>query len=201
MSFPNDATQDYPPQALAWVGKYDITVEQLLQNNVYYSKLRNQVIFGFFDGEGRIVAWQARNLNPVSKAKRYYTQGDINNVLPIYRYRDAVGDYPSGLVRRLVLVEDCLSAIKVASLGSEAICEKPSGFDSMPCLGSSVPKAKIARLRHLYNHLTVFLDGDMYPNAVKIAQQAQLLGFKTKVVHSELDPKEHSRKQLTEMLM
>jgi len=120
---PEDATQDYPIQALAWTKKYEIGVELLLRNKVYYSGARNQVIFSFVDGEGKVLAYQARNLSPLSKAKRYFTQGDINSLLPIYRG-------PVSNTRKLVLVEDCLSAIKVASLAD-------AGRDSMPCLGSS----------------------------------------------------------------
>ena len=197
MSFPNDATTDYPVQAMDWIGKYGITVEQCLQNNIYYSAARNQVIFRFNDGEGRVVAWQARNLSADTKAKRYYTQGDINELLPIYHTRDDLGysdcGVPRRLARRLVLVEDCLSAIKVASC-------KGLQADAIPCLGSGIPLKKIARLRPFYDVLTVFLDGDMYAKALKLAQQAESLGFETRVVYSEKDPKEFTHDELRKLL-
>jgi hypothetical protein len=92
-----------------------------------------------------------------------------------------------------VLVEDCLSAIKVIH------CEG-LGFDSMPLLGSGISRTKLSRLKSLYERLTVFLDGDMYPKAVQIMQQAQLLGFEATVVYSSLDPKENSYEDLTALL-
>jgi hypothetical protein len=190
---PDDATQNYSVQALAWAAKYEIGVESLLKNQVYYSPARNQLIFSFWDTEGRVLAWQARNLNPVSKAKRYYTQGDINNVLPIYRCRDAVGDHPSGVVRRLTLVEDCLSAIKVASV--EAL-----GGDSMPLLGSGITRLKLVRLRAFYDVLDVFLDPDMWPKSLMLAKQAEMLGFSVRSIRAEHDPKELTRENLCQLL-
>jgi hypothetical protein len=190
---PDDATQNYSIQALAWAAKYEISVEEMLRSNMYYSAARNQVIFRFNDGEGGVVAWQARNLTATSKGRRYYTQGDINHVLPIYRCRDAAGDHPGSVVRRLVLVEDCLSAIKVASLTD-------AGRDAMPCLGSSVPRAKLARLRPFYDVLDVFLDPDMWPKSLMLAKQAEMLGFRVRSIKAEHDPKEFTREELKELL-
>jgi len=204
---PDDVTQEYPPQALEWTSKYEIGVEEMLRSNIYYSGARNQLIFSFVDGDGKVLAYQARNLNPVSKAKRYFTQGDINGILPIYyanrnsskhvfvQYgatsgRDLVVAQRS---RRLVLVEDCLSAIKVAS------CEA-LGRDAMPCLGSGIPLLKLTRLRAFYGHLDVFLDPDMWHHSLKIVQQAQMLGFTAKAVKASCDPKEFTREELKELL-
>jgi len=201
---PDDATQNYSVQALAWAAKYEISVESLLRNQVYYSAARNQLIFAFVDGEGKTLAWQARNLNPVSKAKRYYTQGDINDVLPIYHSRNDLGHsdcgVPRRLTRHLVLVEDCLSAIKVASLGSDATSEKPLGFDSMPCLGSGITRLKLVRLRAFYDVLDVFLDPDMWPKSLMLAKQAEMLGFKVRSIKANKDPKEFTREELKELL-
>ena len=184
---PDDATQNYSIQALAWAAKYEIGVESLLRNQVYYSAARNQLIFGFFDGEGRVIAWQARNLNPVNKAKRYYTQGDVNNLLPIY-HSTRVGHYePKGLV----LVEDCLSAIK---------CSEALERDAMPLLGSSLPKAKLTQLRGSYALCDVFLDPDMWPKSLMLAKQAEMLGFKVRSIRADCDPKEMSREGLTALL-
>jgi len=204
---PDDASQDYPIQALAWTEKYEIGVELLLRNKVYYSGARNQLIFSFVDGDGKVLAYQARNLSPLSKARRYYTQGDVNGILPIYYANNfphksvSIGER-SAVVgsgsntrrrRRLVLVEDCLSAIKVASLVD-------AGHDSMPCLGSGIPLLKLTRLRAFYDHLDVFLDPDMWHHSLKIVQQAQMLGFTARSIRAECDPKELSYLQLKEIL-
>jgi hypothetical protein len=188
--YPSDVSQCYSEGALAWCKKYDITVEQLLQNNIYYSAARNQLIFGF-EAEGKLLAYQARNLNAISKAKRYYTCGDVNELLPIYHCRFPLSGNSNP--RHLVLVEDCLSAIKVAS--TEAL-----GADSMPLLGSGIARAKIARLRPFYDVLDVFLDPDMWHKSLSIVKQAQLLGFKARPIQSDHDPKEHSYLELKDLL-
>jgi len=207
LRLPNDVTQEYPPQALEWTGKYEIGVEEMLRNNIFYSGARNQLIFSFVDGEGKVLAYQARNLSAESKAKRYFTQGDVNGILPIYYVNrvggqhglvpysgDATGD---GVIaqrcRRLVLVEDCLSAIKIASLAD-------AGRDSMPCLGSGIPLLKLTRLRAFYDHLDVFLDPDMWHHSLKIVKQAQMLGFTARSIKADKDPKEISREGLTALL-
>ena len=193
VTLPSDITQNYPKHAVDWCSKYEISVEQMLQNGMVHSPFRDQLIFTFYDDTKNLLAYQARNLNPVSKAKRYFTCGDVNELLPIYHTRDGCSHSGGSLPRRLVLVEDCLSAIKVAH------CEG-LGASAMPLLGSGISRTKLTRLKSLYERLTVFLDGDMYPKAVQIMRQAQLLGFEVNVVYSPLDPKENSYGNLTALL-
>lgn len=197
MCYPSDATKDYSIQAVAWCEKYEIGVQQLLENNIYFSPSRNQLIFGFEDGKGNLLAWQARNLSPVNKSKRYFTKGNINNVLPIYYSRNDSGNGSSSLPRRLagaerslVLVEDCLSAIKIAALGR----------DAMPLLGSGISLQKLTRLRPFYDVLAVFLDPDMWHKGLSIARSAQLLGFSSRAIKGTMDPKEYSYSDLKEIL-
>ena len=188
--YPSDVSQHYSEGAVAWCQKYDINIEQLLQNNIYYSASRDQLIFGF-EAEGQLLAYQARNLNPVSKAKRYYTCGDVNSLLPIYHCRHPLPDGVNS--RRLVLVEDCLSAIKVAYI-------EGLGCDSMPLLGSGISRQKLSRLRPFYDVLDVFLDPDMWHKSLGIVKQAQLLGFQARPIQADCDPKELPYSDLKELL-
>ena len=186
---PSDVTKEYSEECVKWVSKYGLTVKDLLScyNPIYYSKYREQLIFSWEDENGNLLAYQARNLFPVSKGKRYYTCGDVNNLLPIY---------PNGVrsSRSLVLVEDCLSALKCSS--------SLTGLrhDAMPLLGSGITNKKLAQLRPFYDVLFIFLDGDMYKKSLDIQTRATMLGFKAKVVYSELDPKENSYKSLHSLL-
>lgn len=188
---PSDVTQNYPEHAVAWCNKYDITVQQMLQNNMVYSKWKDQLIFAFYGNTGDLLAYQARNLNAVSKAKRYYTCGDVNNLLPIYSCRHPLPD--GQYHRHLVLVEDCLSAIKISY--TEGL-----GCASMPLLGSGISRQKLSRLRPFYDVLDVFLDPNMWHKSPSIVKQAQMLGFQARPVQSDRDPKEHSYSELKELL-
>ena len=71
---PSDASTNYSQRAVDWGKSYEISVPQLLQEGVVYSAYRDQLIFTWYDNAGNLLAYQARNLNPVSKAKRYFTQ-------------------------------------------------------------------------------------------------------------------------------
>jgi len=188
---PSDVTQNYPEHAVAWCNKYDITVEQMLQNNMVYSKWKDQLIFTWYDDSNKLLAYQARNLNAVSKAKRYYTCGDVNELLPIYHCRHPL---PGGVNnRRLVLVEDCLSAIKISY--TEGL-----GASALPLLGSGINLRKLSQLRPFYDLLDVFLDPDMWHKSLNIVKQAQMLGFQARAVQSDRDPKEHSYQELLDKL-
>jgi hypothetical protein len=188
---PEDANTNYSERAVSWASKYEISVLQLLASDVVYSKKREQLIFTFTDELGELLAYQARNLNAVSKAKRYYTCGDVNNLLPIYHCRFPLSDGSNH--RRLVLVEDCLSAIKISYTDG-------LGASSMPLLGSGISRQKLSRLRPFYDFLEVFLDPDMWHKSLNIVHQAQLLGFQARPVQADRDPKEHTYKELDSLL-
>lgn len=181
LPLPDDADIAFSEQAMEWLGQYGLSTTEIIRHNIVYSKSYDQIIYKFLDGEGRVIAWQARNLQ--KDRKKYFTSGELNSLLPVYRcssptFKDTV-----------VLVEDCVSAIKISPLS-----------DSMPCLGSGVPRAKINRVARLYGTVLVWLDGNMYPNAVKIAKQFQLLGCKAEPIYTELDPKEYSRDKIYEII-
>lgn len=185
---PDDITQDYGPDAMDWVSQYGIKAEELYKNNVVYSQRYRQLIFPFFDGR-TLVAWTARNFREGSQ--KYFTQGAKNYAPRIYLSVDNVGSrVPDRASRRLVLVEDCLSALKCAR-----VC------DSMPVLGVTLPRDLLARLRASYGFLDVWLDSDKMDNAQRIAEQAKMLGLSTRVLWTELDPKEYSDTQIKERLL
>ena len=187
---PSDADFRYSQSALDWVNKYEITVLELLNNKIQWSNSKNYLIFPWYDETGNLLAWQARCFHPSTKRK-YHSQGDLNALLPVYSFSggDSTGDYHPQQDRRLVLVEDCLSAIKISRY-----------MDCMPCLTSDLSKEKLTRLRPFYDRLTIFLDGDMYPNACRLAQRASFLGFQTDVIYSNEDPKDHTDSELIRLL-
>jgi hypothetical protein len=133
---------------------------------------------------GNVILAQARNLEEGAKPK-YITYGKPNEVLPIYYVRDY-----SRRSNCLVLVEDCLSAIKVARL-----------TDAMPCLASEVSPTKLKRLAGLYGAFLIWLDSDMYHKAQKMAQRLQLLGCKAHAVYTDLDPKCYEMKDIEATLL
>jgi Zn ribbon nucleic-acid-binding protein len=97
----------------------------------------------------------------------------------------------SGRASLLILVEDCVSAIKIAETGVG---------DSMPCMGSDLSKSRLKRLAGLYGTFVVWLDGNMYPKAQRIADRLQYLGCQAKAVYTPLDPKDYTEEVIVETI-
>lgn len=176
---PGDCGYEFSSECLNWLEKYGITVQELYERQVCWSPQRQQLVF-LFDND----IWQARNFSPASKTK-YFTQGNINEHLPVYSC--ASGDCRDSST--VVLVEDCISAIKIARQ-----------CDSMPLLGSNINHSKLYRLRHFYDTAVFWLDSDKYAEAQKLAQRGKLVGLSTRVIYTELDPKEYDDETISQLL-
>lgn len=183
LRLPDDASKDYGPEAITWTSKYGLSTSELIKNNVLWSEQKKQLLFTFKDEQGQLLLWQARNFGSWAKTK-YYTQGVSDAVLPLY----SLGKEQEQSTQPLVLVEDCVSAIKIARQGS-----------SMPVLGSDLSKAKLTRLAAFWgpsSPIVVWLDGNMYPKAQRMAARLNLLGCAATAVYTPLDPKEYSNKEI-----
>lgn len=181
----DDLCSDFPVHVVSWLAKYDITVEEAIKHGWKFAPKRNQLVFIFRDEAGNPTVTQARNFWEGAKSK-YFNQGSPEQILPIFQ-----GPGTLLVGRRLCIVEDAVSAAKIARQ-----------CDAMPCLGSYLPKRKQNALRLLgYEQLIVWLDADKLREARQIADQAKLLGFDTKVVYTELDPKEYSDTEIENALL
>jgi hypothetical protein len=180
----DDLCYNYPVHVVSWLAKYGITVEEAIKHGWKYGPKRDQLVFIFKDEAGNISCTQARNFWEGSKRK-YFNQGAAQQTLPIFR-----GPHERDVRPLLVIVEDAVSAAKIARQ-----------CDAMPCLGSYLPKNKQNALRLLgYEELVVWLDADKLKEAREIADQAKWLGFKTKVVYTERDPKEYDNSEIQKLL-
>ena len=73
--------------------------------------------------------------------------------------------------------------------------------DAMPCLTSTLSLTKLKRLRGLYGAFLVWLDGNMFDKAQRLARLLQLLGADAKAVYTELDPKCYKDKEISQVLL
>ncbi len=195
---PVDFSQQYSAESVAWIQQYGLTADELLRRGVGFSQRNNQLIFTFYQGE-ELVLWQARNFT--KGRKKYFTAGDKNDVYRVFptgRCSSAVDSGRPSILdtadhhdkgRRLVIVEDCVSAIKIARQE-----------DSLPCLGATLTNRLIASLRASYGFLEVWLDGNKFDAAQDICRRAQLLGMAARAIWTELDPKEYPDEYITNVL-
>lgn len=177
---PDDLCSHFAGPALEWLTKYGLGIEDLIKHNVKFSPSTGRIYFTF----PGTALWQARTVSP----KRYFTSGGHTDILPIY--------YCGKPVDRVVVVEDCVSAIKIASAG------RLIGLwsDAMPLLGTHLPTEKMKGLQRLYSRVDVWLDHDKGKEALKASNRLKLLGLRSSVYFSEHDPKEHTYDELRNKL-
>jgi len=172
---PPDANNDYGAEAVAWVAQYDVSVAELIRHNVKWSEKYKQLIFFWYHQEipSRIGCIQARNF--YKGGKKYYNQGRPSDVLPIYRHVNNSG-------KRIVITEDVISAIRVSR-----------NEDAMPLLGSYLSKDKILTFKQCaYSEVVFWLDHDKYAEAVHYGDLIKMIGMRSRVIRTDLDPKCYS---------
>ena len=162
-------------ESVNWLSSYGVLVPEALRRGCRGGVPgNNSLYFTWYSNTGVLLLAQERPFPKEGSAKRkYITYGILNEVLPIYYHRDG-----SRRTDKLVIVEDAVSAIKIARIS-----------DAMPCLGSDLPAIKLKRLAGLYKAFTVWLDGNMYDKAQAMAQKLQMLGCEAKAIYTSLDPK------------
>lgn len=180
ISFPEDATPSMGDAGREWLAKYGIGGLEIIRAKLHWSDSWQQLLFPFYDEHGHLVCIQARNFNPkrASKAK-YYNVGDKSEHATLYGNTDTV-----------VLVEDCVSAIKMGMV--------ETGY---PLLGTSITRQRLAWLAGRFKRIVVWLDMDKWREAREIADAARLLGVLSNTVFTELDPKDYSLEEIKEKLI
>lgn len=177
---PYDLDSNYGTSVIEWIRKYDLKPEDLIRNNIKWSKRYEQLVYLFYGRDEEVILWQARNFRDGTDHKsRFFTGGTPEEVIATYPPKQTEG--PVG-----VFVEDCISALKVGK----------SGVVGMPCFSSAVSPRKLARISKRFDHLVFWLDGDKYKESVKQAKRAELLGVKTSVIYTQLDPKDYSEQAI-----
>lgn len=198
-SLPHDISYEYFPAAVEWFNKYGLSIEDIKRHRIQSSKSTQSIYFCWYATEDssreeketskeQPLAWQRRNFS--GHGPKYITYGDINTIYPIYMCSGYMGS--GRRATNLLLVEDCLSAIKALKTGL---------VDTMPCLTSGLPISKLKVLAGLYDTFTVWLDGDMFKNAQEMAYQLQLFDCNARAVYTKEDPKCYSVQQIESVLL
>tara|TARA_R100000781_G_scaffold71103_2_gene44552 strand:- start:3796 stop:4491 length:696 start_codon:yes stop_codon:yes gene_type:complete len=166
-------TQEIPMKAMQWLLKYNITLDEIKRYGIKWEPIRKLLVL-----IERKNYWQGRNFG-FGKIK-YMSSG--NKPLTIYGKGD-----------KLLVVEDVLSAIKIARLRQEGYC-------ATPLLGSSMNKQAEQQLLKRYENISVWLDRDKAKNAIRIRNRLRSLGVSSRAIITPLDPKEYNRTEILEWL-
>jgi hypothetical protein len=184
---PEDCNSTLPERVVRYLGRYDVRAREALRQHMLWSERNEQLIYPYYattDDERQYLAcYQARNFNKSRQEKaKYFNKGSTRSVIPVIKCIHST-------VKRLVITEDALSAIRIARQ-----------CDAMPALGTNVPVHKIMVLARSYERITIWLDSDKWREAREIADNVKWLGLSADTIYSDLDPKSYTDEQITEYL-
>lgn len=184
VQLPPDYTSIIPEQALEWLKQYDISPDEIHHYKMGWSPMYQRLIFPIFDDRGNVLMWQGRFFKvPLGEEHRskYFTQGKVETVLALFGDDEA----SQGAV---VVVEDFISAIKVARVGS-----------SMCLWGSEFSVLKMSRLARLFSKVIIWLDPDKFSHAMKCQAKARPYFDHVSVVSTNKDPKAYSTQEIKQL--
>lgn len=187
VTLPEDFTTEIPRAGQAWLGQYNLSPEVLDQSGIGYSPKLNRLIFPVRDG-GKLIYWQGRSLDKKGEhtpPRPKYTNVTQAGAKPIYHIQ-------INPTKPTVLVEDIISALKVAD----------AGYNSIAILGSYVDDTLVLKLLKLnLTSAVIWLDPDKRQDMVKYQKRLMAFGIKTKSLPlTKKDPKDFSGSDIIDQI-
>ena len=163
---------EIPRNAMKWLLSYGISQEDIDEYGIKWDA-KNQLLVLLDTAR----YWQGRSFAP--NKPKYMSSGE--KPLTIYGQSDTA-----------VLVEDILSAIKVARLRGE--------YSGVPLLGSTLSYQAEEQLSSQFKKILIWLDRDKAINALRIKRKFLQRGIDSRVIITDNDPKEYSKGEIREWL-
>lgn len=161
-------TKHIPKQAMRWLLQYRITLKEIEDHNILWCQSNETLILVH-----KKDYWQGRHFGKYGM--KYLSKG--KKPLTIY-----------GESGTIVLVEDVLSAIKIARL-SPKCC-------AMPLLGSSLSIEHEEILRDIFKTIHIWLDKDKAKQGIKMSRNLRQKGIRSYPIITDLDPKEYNEGEI-----
>jgi len=191
---PKDLTQDFPPVVLQYITKFNLTIEELIKYDYYYSGWTGRLWRVFHSGRSGQLCSALRGGPGAAEARQLYVNmatstGPKSRFFGSKEDVFAIAGTENSGTKRLVLTEDSFSSIKVGGV-----------YQAMPLFGTSISMSKVGRLAQQFESVVVWLDHDKFKEAWEIALKFKWLGVHTDVVLTKLDPKYHSEQEIMELV-
>lgn len=197
LSLPRDASRNIrgwsSPHPKLWLTRHGIKVDTLKDFEIYWSEKMGALIFPQRN-LGELVGYQYRYFPPKPDTPKYLTKTKVgfnrknNHLDVIYPYSIPVE------ARKIILVEDYISAIRVSSLG----------YNVCPLWGSQLHDGQLKYLLQNYNEFVIMLDNDnsqVKKKQRRIRDRLEAHGTKVKLYLLDKDPKEYSDEELNNLLI
>lgn len=173
-------TPAIPERALTWLKKYGITTLEVKHYNLLWDEKNKSLVFPLFDG-GNIILTNSRYFGSDPKHPKYVTNGHKN--------RNTIYIRSKLTPNTLVLVEDFVSALKVARFAS-----------CLPLFGSTVSAEAVKWASGRFKQLRIWLDMNKASQSLQEASKLSQYVPDTRVILTTLDPKEYTNNQLHDIL-
>lgn len=176
---------DVPIMAWQWIWKYGVNADLMKEYNVHWSNAYGRIIFPVYqarlDGvkvDEKLVGWCGRCPRTLNKQERF------DSKRPKYLTKKAkdvarVHFLSHGTDKEwIVVVEDCISAIKI------------SDCTSIPCvalLNKSISQRLMQKMKE--KKVIIWLDYNAKSDAFKAMSKMNMMGITTKIIKTHADPK------------
>lgn len=183
LSLPVGVSSDLPLHVQAWLKKYGITDSEIKHYRLCYNPKTESLVFPIWSGDRSdiLVFWQERYFGKKFGVPKYITYGGKDFELGIISNK-----YTKD---RLVLVEDFISAIKVARFCTAA-----------PLLGSSISARTLKWTCERFKCLRIWLDMDKASKSLREASRASGLIPDVGSILTRYDPKDYSSDEIKKIL-
>ena len=178
VNLPSDAGHDIALEAIVWIRKYDLTLDEIRSNNFLWSQGRRLLVMPVYHPDTKVLLyWQGKHFNEsIASKMKYQTFGNPSNHIEEIGNRE--GD-------TIVLVEDKVSAIKVGRV-----------ITAMPLYGSSTNLAQVIELSKRYARCILWLDRDKLKHSMDMKDWMSVYFQEVKVVSTEADPKAYDEQSI-----
>lgn len=183
-SLPPDFTTHIPPVAANWLAEYGITTQDRVDHMIGWSPDYERLVFPVRNEKNQVIFWTGRYFGKDPSKSKYFTVGNRNEVLHILN--------KESVKTTIILVEDMVSAIKIAKCGL--------GIPVMPLFGSNIPVEHARKLSDRFWEVRIWLDPDMRRTSLKESLRLSPWFRSVSCIFSKTDPKECTESEIVEYL-
>lgn len=165
---------------------YGLKPRYLNQKGVKYAPRIGRIMVPLTDAENEQWGWWGKTTRDEKPKVLLWTERKAPKLF--YASKPSPRRYFS--TPRAILVEDCLSALKVSQLG----------YCGVALLGTHLADNELADLHTYFDRVSIFLDPDAKGKALRMAKEIGLFFKEVDLITADADPKDLQTKELTRLL-
>lgn len=187
---PEDFTTNIPPDGAVWLLKSGVTTYLSTAYGIGWSEKLQRVILPV-EVDGSLVCVQGRAIHEGQKPKYYNKKRAGKDLMWFWSKPELMLE--NVRPRTCIITEDILSTIRTGRL-----------LPSFSTLGTKLnPKLAVRANQRGYDTFLIWYDGDEagMQGSIQVKKDLELMGFNTKIIKTELDPKEYNNDEIKHILL